>query len=269
MKPRWGSIFLTLAALSAMGFLIAPLVVVVSVSFTSGELMTFPPDGFSLRWYRALAENPQFLNAAFLSFQLALATAALATAIGTTAALAIHRHRFVGRGLVYALTLSPLMLPQLILALALLIYLSQLGLSGSFGALLIGHVLVTMPFVVRLVLVALERIDPNIERAAAVAGASPVTVFFKVTLWLIFPGVFAGAIFAFIMSFDNIVISIFFTTSRLVTLPVEIYEYLEYADDPMITAISSVVILGIVAILVIIEKTVGFTKSFAAVEHAG
>jgi putative spermidine/putrescine transport system permease protein len=169
--------------------------------------------------------------------------------------------------LIHILILSPLMLPQLILAISLLIYLSRLGLPGSFFNLLVGHVLVTLPFVVRLVLVAMERIDPNIERAATVAGASRIQVFFKITVWLIFPGMFAGAAFAFIMSFDNIVVSLFFTTSRFVTLPVEIYEYLENADDPLITSISSVVIFMIVGLLLIIEKTVGFTKSFTAVEH--
>lgn len=267
MRVDWGRLVLTSTAIAAISFLIAPLVMVIAISFTSSQLLVFPPQGFSLRWYVALLDNPQFIEATWISLQLALATSVCATLIGTTAAIAIHRHRFVGRGAIYALVLSPLMLPQLILAIALLMYLSRIGMSGSFVALLIGHILVTLPFVVRLVLVGLERIDPNIERAAAVAGASPVSVFFRVTIWLIFPGMFAGSAFAFIMSFDNIVISLFFTTSRLVTLPVEIYEYLEYADDPLITSISSVVVLMIVAMLLIIEKTVGFTRSFTAVEH--
>ena len=267
MRVRWGAFWLALAAFAAIGFLIAPLVMVVAISFTSSQLLRFPPEGFSLRWYRALLDNPQFIEATWTSLQLAVACSVVATLIGTTAAIAIYRYRFFGRGLIYVLTLSPLMLPQLILAISLLIYLSRSGVPGSFFSLLIGHDLVTLPFVVRLVLVALERIDPNIERAAAVTGASPVAVFFRVTIWLIFPGMFAGAAFAFIMSFDNIVVSLFFTTSRLVTLPVEIYEYLEYADDPLITSISSVVILMIVAMLLIIEKTVGFTRSFTAVEH--
>ncbi len=267
MRVRWGSFWLAMAAFAAMGFLIAPLVMVVAISFTSSQLLRFPPEGFSLRWYYALIDNPQFIEAAWTSFQLAVACSIVATLIGTTAAIAIYRYRFFGRNAIYLLLLSPLMLPQLILAIALLIYLSRAGLPGSFLSLLIGHVLVTLPFVVRLVLVGLERIDPNIERAAAVAGATRFEVFFRVTIWLIFPGMFAGAAFAFIMSFDNIVVSLFFTTSRMVTLPVEIYEYLEYADDPLITAVSSVVILLIVAMLLVIEKTVGFTKSFTAVEH--
>jgi len=267
MNVRWGNFWLALSAFAAMGFLIAPLVMVIVISFTASEFLTFPTEGFSLRWYLALADNAQFIEATWKSFQLAVACSLVATLLGTATAISIYRFRFIGRELIHILILSPLMLPQLILAISLLIYLSRLGLPGSFFNLLVGHVLVTLPFVVRLVLVAMERIDPNIERAATVAGASRIQVFFKITVWLIFPGMFAGAAFAFIMSFDNIVVSLFFTTSRFVTLPVEIYEYLENADDPLITSISSVVIFMIVGLLLIIEKTVGFTKSFTAVEH--
>ncbi|MEQ8707741.1 MAG: ABC transporter permease [Rhodospirillales bacterium] len=261
-----GNIALVTAAVLAMAFLIAPLVVVVAISFTANSILRFPPEGFSFRWYEAIMDNPQFIEALFNSLEIAVIVAVVSTLLGTTTAIGIFRHRFYGRTVLLNLVLSPLMLPQLILAISLLIWLSQLGLTGSILAMLIAHVIVTLPFVVRLVLVSLERVDPNIERAAQISGASPLTVFLKVTIRLIFPGMFAGAAFAFIMSFDNIVVSLFFTTPRLMTLPVEIYAYLENADDPLITSVSAVVIFMIVAMLIVIEKTVGFSNSFASVE---
>jgi len=266
MTPRARNPLLLLAAMFTLLLLVAPLAVVVAISFTSNAMLQFPPEGFSLRWYVQILKQPEFLHATVTSLQLAVASAAASVLLGTTAAIGIRRHGFPGRAAVEGLLLSPLMLPQLVLAIALLMYLSRLGLSSSFLGLWLGHVLVTMPYVVRLVLVSLERVDPNIERAARIAGASPMRVFFKVTIWLLMPGVLAGASFAFIMSFDNLVVSLFLTGPRITTLPVEIYGHLEYADDPLLTAVSSVVILGILAMLLLMERTIGFTSALSRME---
>ena len=267
MRRFAGSPALTIIGLFTLALLVAPLAVVVAISFTSNALLQFPPEGFSLRWYRLMLERDEFIEACLTSLQLALASALASVLLGTTAAIGIRRHDFIGRGFLKTLLLSPLMLPQLVLAIALLMYLSRLGLSSSFIGLWLGHLVVTLPYVVRLVLVSLERVDPNIERAARIAGASPARVFFSVTIWLIMPGILAGGSFAFIMSFDNLVVSLFLTGPRITTLPAEIYGHLEYADDPLLTAVSSVVIVGIIAILVVMERTIGFTSSLARLER--
>lgn len=174
MRRAAGNPLLAAAALFTLVLLVAPLAVVVAISFTASAMLEFPPDGFSLRWYAKILEQPEFLHATITSLQLAVASAAVSVLLGTTAAIGIRRHSFPGRAAVEGLLLSPLMLPQLVLAIALLMYLSRLGLSSSFLGLWLGHVLVTTPYVVRLVLVSLERVDPNIERAARIAGASPM-----------------------------------------------------------------------------------------------
>lgn len=253
----------TLVGIVALFVLLAPLAVVVAISFTSNAMLTFPPSGFSLRWYEKLLHDQAFLRAMSTSLQLALAAAAASALLGTSAAVGLRQARFPGRGAIEAFLLSPLMLPQLVLAIALLMYFSRLGIRASFVGLWLAHVLIATPYVIRMVLVSLARVDPNIERAARVAGAAPLQVFFRITLRLLMPGVAAGTCFAFIMSFDNLVLSLFLTGPRMKTLPVEIYGYLEYADDPLLTAVSAVVIGGIVVLLCVMEKTVGFTKAMA------
>ena len=254
---------IVLAGLVTLIVLLAPLAIVVAISFTSSAMLTFPPEGFSLRWYERLLHHPELLGAMATSLELALATAVASMLLGTTAAVGLRQARFPGRGLIEAFLLSPLMLPQLVLALALLMYLSRLGLRASFVGLWLAHVLISTPYVIRMVLVSLERLDPNIERAARIAGAGPLRVFFRITLRLLMPGVAAGTCVAFIMSFDNLMLSLFLTSARMRTLPVEIYGYLEYADDPLLAAMSTVVIVGIVALLSLMEKTVGFTKAMS------
>lgn len=252
---------IVMAAIATLVILLAPLAVVVAISFTSNAMLNFPPQGFSLRWYLALADNLEFGRAIVTSLQLAVATAIASMLLGASAAVGLRAHRFPGRDALESFLLSPLMLPQLVLAIALLMYFSRLGLRASFVGMWLGHVVVTVPYVIRMVLVSLARVDPNIERAARIAGAGPLRVFFQITLRLLLPGVAAGTCFAFIMSFDNLVVSLFLSGPRMKTLPVEIYGYLEYADDPLLAAVSSVVIVGIVLLLIVMEKTVGFTRA--------
>jgi putative spermidine/putrescine transport system permease protein len=252
---------IVLLAIVTLLVLLAPLAVVVAISFTSTAMLSFPPQGFSLRWYTALLDNPEFARAIGSSLKLAAATAAASMLLGASAAVGLRTRSFPGRGALEAFLVSPLMLPQLVLAIALLMYFSRLGLRASFIGLWLGHVVVTTPYVIRMVLVSLARVDPNIERAARVSGAGPLRVFFQITLRLLAPGVAAGTCFAFIMSFDNLVVSLFLSGPRMKTLPVEIYGYLEYADDPLLAAVSSVVIVGIVLLLALMEKTVGFTRA--------
>ena len=266
MRERFARFGLGLGALFTVSILLAPLVVIVATSFTSTELFQFPPKGFSIRWYRKILDHPEFIESFIVSLQLAACTAIVATVLGTSAAIGLFRYDFRGRNMLLSFCLSPLLLPQLVLGIAFLIYFSRIGIMFTFFSLLIAHVVITVPFVVRLVLVSLEGLKRSIEQAAAIAGAGPFTVFFKITLWLIFPGIFSGSAFSFIMSFDNLVVSMFLTGTRYVTLPVRILNYLEYSDDPFLAAVSAIVILKILLLLIVLERTIGFTKAFG---HAG
>jgi putative spermidine/putrescine transport system permease protein len=248
-----------LAAMNALIylFLVAPILVVVIVSFGGAAFLQFPPKSLSLRWYTGLGEYPDFLYSFWLSLVLATVTSGVATAIGTPGAFALARHRFPGRSLLSALVMSPLVLPGLITGIALLQFFSLFRTEPSFWRLLIGHVVVTVPYVVRSVQAVLVGFDPSLEEAARGLGADPWTA-----TRLIKPGLVAGAVFAFILSFDNVVVSIFLTTPRLVPLPIQIYNYVESSAKPIIASISTVQIAVIIILLLVAEKVVGFSRYY-------
>jgi putative spermidine/putrescine transport system permease protein len=253
-----------LAAMNALIylFLVAPILVVVIVSFGGAAFLQFPPKSLSLRWYTGLGEYPDFLYSFWLSLVLATATSGVATAIGTPGAFALARYRFPGRSLLSALVMSPLVLPGLITGIALLQFFSLFRTEPSFWRLLIGHVVVTVPYVVRSVQAVLVGFDPSLEEAARGLGADPWTATRLITLPLIKPGLVAGAVFAFILSFDNVVVSIFLTTPRLVPLPIQIYNYVESSAKPIIASISTVQIAVIIILLLVAEKVVGFSRYY-------
>jgi putative spermidine/putrescine transport system permease protein len=252
---------LTLYALVVVVFLLAPLGVVVASSFTASNFTAFPPQGFSLRWYAALLEQPEFLEAFWLSLWLAALATLLATVIGTLAALGIVRYRFPGRDLANSLVLSPLLLPGVITGIALLQFFAMIGVSASFGRLLLGHVIITVPYVVRSVAAVLVGFDRSLEEAAQSLGAHPVRAVLQVTLPVVRAGVIAGAVFAFVTSFDNVVVSIFLTSPTLVPLPVRLYNYVESSARPLAASISTLQILVIVGLLWLTERGLGFSRN--------
>lgn len=243
-------------------FLVAPILVVVIVSFGGAAFLQFPPKQLSLRWYTGLGEYPDFLRSFWLSLVLATATSVMATVIGTLGAFALARHRFPGRSLLSALVMSPLVLPGLITGIALLQFFSLFRTEPSFWRLLIGHVVVTVPYVVRSVQAVLVGFDRSLEEAARGLGADPWAATRMITLPLIKPGLVAGAVFAFILSFDNVVVSIFLTTPRLVPLPIQIYNYVESSAKPIIASISTLQVAVIVILLLLAEKLVGFSRYY-------
>jgi putative spermidine/putrescine transport system permease protein len=243
-------------------FLMAPIVVVVIVSFGSAAFLQFPPQSLSLRWYTGLGEYPDFLYSFGLSLVLATATSVAATVTGTLGAFALARYRFPGRSLLSALIMSPLVLPGLITGIALLQFFSLFRTEPSFWRLLIGHVVVTVPYVVRSVQAVLVGFDRSLEEAARGLGADAWTATRLITLPLIKPGLVAGAVFAFILSFDNVVVSIFLTTPRLVPLPIQIYNYVESSAKPIIASISTLQIAVIIILLLVAEKFVGFSRYY-------
>jgi putative spermidine/putrescine transport system permease protein len=226
-----------------MLFLMAPIIVVIATAFGTSPYPVFPPTGFTLKWFAKVLNTPDVLEAARLSALLGACTAVLATTIGTLSALALVRFRIRARPLVSSLLLSPILFPAIVLGLALLIFYHRVGMAGTFAGLVAAHVLVTTPFVLRLVMASLAEFDPAIEEAARNLGADALRTFLRVTLPLIRPGVIAGALFAFILSFDELVVTLFLAGPGRQTLPIRIFTYVEYSSDPSISAISTFLIV--------------------------
>jgi putative spermidine/putrescine transport system permease protein len=235
---------LALANAVILLFLLAPIIVVVATAFTTTGYPLFPPQGFTLKWFERFLATAEFTGAVRLSALLALASTAIASVLGTFSALALARWHGRGHKAIAAVMLSPILFPAIVLGLALLVFYSQIGLAGSFTGLIIAHSLITTPFVIRLVMASLAEFDPAVEEAARNLGAGWWRTFLQVTLPLIRPGVLAGAVFAFILSFDELVVTLFLAGPGMATLPVRIYTYVEYSSTPMISAISTALILA-------------------------
>ena len=235
--------------------LLVPLAAIVATSFTTLSYVTFPPQGFTLRWYGEALHKQEFLDSFVLSLGIALVTAVLATVLGAPVAVALVRYRFAGRDLV---------LPTVVIGIALLQFYNRIRIGSTSASLVLGHVIVTTPYAIRLIASSLTGLDPAIERAARNLGAPPLRAFRLATLPLIRPGLMAGAVFAFITSFDNVTISIFLATPRMVTLPVRIYNLWDQPLYPWLIAICSLIILWTVILIAIVERAVSVRGLFGA-----
>jgi len=244
--------------------LLVPLAAIVATSFTTLSYVTFPPQGFTLRWYGEALHKQEFLDSFVLSLGIALVTAVLATVLGAPVAVALVRYRFAGRDLVNAFFMSPLILPTVVIGIALLQFYNRIRIGSTSASLVLGHVIVTTPYAIRLIASSLTGLDPTIERAARNLGAPPLRAFRLATLPLIRPGLMAGAVFAFITSFDNVTISIFLATPRMVTLPVRIYNLWDQPMYPWLIAICSLIILWTVILIAIVERAVSVRGLFGA-----
>jgi putative spermidine/putrescine transport system permease protein len=195
---------------------------------------------------------------------VALVTGALATALGTLAALVLVRQQFTGRGALNAFFLSPLMVPAVVLGIALLQFYTRVGITRTPFALVCGHLIITVPYVIRLVSTSLAGFDRSLELAAMNLGATPWQAFRRVTLPLIRPGVTAGATFAVIVSFDDVSVSLFLAGPHSTTLPVRIFSYIEQTFDPLATAVCSVLIVIAAIGVLVIERSIGLGRMFGA-----
>ncbi|WP_152185400.1 ABC transporter permease [Segeticoccus rhizosphaerae] len=241
-------------------FLLAPILVVVGISFDSESSMAFPPQGFSLQWYEKLTQNQDFITGFKVSLITAGGVALLALLIGVPVALAIARFEFRGREALSAFFLSPLLVPAIVLGLALLLVLAPLRITGTYAGLIVAHLSITIPYVIRTASMSLLTLNRSCEEAARTLGASAWVTFRKVTLPLIAPGVLAGGVIAFLISFDEAVISLFVVGPRATTLPVEIFHYVETRTDPQIAALSVVLIAISILFVVIIERVMGLKR---------
>ena len=242
-------------------YLLAPLFVVVLFSFSNKSFFTFPPTEFSLRWYRAAWELGQFGGPAIRSVLLAVGSTLLAAAIAIPAALALRKAKpsFWTRAVEFLL-LTPLIVPALIIGIALLYYFLRHDLIDTVAGLLASHTLLVFPFMFRAVLVSAMEIKPQLEEASELLGASPWQTFRSVILTGLMPGITSGAIFAFIVSFDQFTVSLFVTQSEQVTLPVALYKYVYDVNDPVAAAVSSALVVFGLVLAITLQKA-GLLKS--------
>jgi putative spermidine/putrescine transport system permease protein len=243
-----------------IAFMLAPLVVVCVVAFTPENTLTLPTTEFSLRWFEAVFAHPDFMQSFWNSLRLGLASATLATLVAVPAGLAITRYEFPGRDFLNGLFLSPLIIPHLVLGVALLRLFALVGGTGSFGFLIFAHALIVTPYTLRLVVAALVGFDRSAEQAALSLGASQATVFKRITLPMILPGVTGGWLLAFINSFDELTMSIFVTSPQTVTLPVRMYMYATESIDPMMASVSALVIFITGGAMLLLDRVYGLNR---------
>ena len=243
-----------------VAFMMAPLIIVCVVAFTPENTLTIPTTEFSLRWFRAVFAHADFVQSFKNSLALASLSATVAVVIAVPAGLAIARYSFPGRDFLNGLFLSPLIIPHLVLGVALLRTFTLIGATGSFFWLALAHVVIITPYALRLVLASAEGSDRSAEQAALSLGASQFTVFRRITLPMILPGVTGGWLLAFINSFDEVTMSIFVTAPSTVTLPVRMYMYATESIDPLMAAVSALMVVLTATAMLVLDRIYGLDK---------
>lgn len=244
----------------AVVFLLAPTLIVLLTSFTSSPSLKFPPDGYSLRWYRALLEAEQMQAAARNSLVVAVWATALSVALGTAGALGIAGRRAAWARALDVAFMSPLLLPALAFGFAALIYVHLVGLGPSMPVLVIGHVVVCVPFVLRTTIAALAQLDPALLDVSRSLGAGGWFTFRRVTLPLIGRGIGAGAFLAFMASFDNVPVSLFLADERTEVLPIHLWQQIETNLDVRTAAASGVIVVFTLVLMFVAERLAGLTR---------
>lgn len=244
----------------AFFFLMFPTLIVLLTSFTSTPSLRFPPPGYSLRWYVSLLDAHQMQQAALNSFKVAVAATVLSVLLGTAGALAIGRSEARWAKVLDALFMSPLLLPALAFGFAGLLYFSLIGVPLSLTTLVLGHVAVCVPFVLRTTIASLAQLDPALLDASLSLGAGPLFTFRRVTLPLIGRGIGAGAFLAFMASFDNVPVSLFLTDARTEVLPIHLWQIIDTDLDVRTAAASGVLIVATIVLMVAAERFAGLSK---------
>lgn len=257
----WGVIGL-LGAIAAV-LLMAPTVVVLITSFTSGYSLKFPPPGYSARWYSALwNDSPELIEAFVLSLKLATIATGVSIVLAVAAALALARRREAWARVFESVLLSPLMLPALAIGLSLLMLFNLAGTGLSFWTLVIGHTAITTPYILRTTSASLMQMDASLLESAHSLGASPLYVFRTVTLPLISRGIAAGAFIGFMYSFDNVAVSLFLSDARSEVLPIRMWHIIESSLDVRAAAVSGVLIAATLVMMVVMERVAGISRHF-------
>jgi putative spermidine/putrescine transport system permease protein len=254
---RGAGVFSKVVAVLTLAFLLLPLLVVVPISFGTSSLMMFPPRDYSLRWYRVLVEDSRWLTAALTSLRLGITVALASTVLATLTAIGIFRYQGPGKAALQALILSPLIVPVIVSGVALYYLFSLLGMTGSMTSLVCAHTLLTFPYGVVVINAALERFDTRLEQAAMSMGANPFKTLWRVTLPIIRPSIFVAALFAFLISFDEVVMALLLSGPATLTIPKQMWDGIRFDLTPVIGAVSTVLLVfssGLVAIAEAIRR---------------
>ncbi|PZO79490.1 MAG: polyamine ABC transporter permease [Mesorhizobium amorphae] len=237
-------VLLGLSCLLVAVWLVAPTLVVVPMSFNENKSLAFPPQGFSWQWYENFVRNPEWRTSLFNSFKVGSLTAVLATVLGTLAAFGLDRMRARTAGLLRILLLTPMVVPGVVLAIGIYAVYLDTRLVGTLAGFVLAHTILAIPFVLIAVQASLEVFDRRLETAAASLGAGRLTAFRTVTLPLIAPGILSGLLFAFVTSFDEIIVSLFITNPYLKTLPVQIFTSITRDADPTVAAVGTILLVA-------------------------
>lgn len=268
-RPSWSGrverssfrlVFGVLGVLAGL-LLLAPTVIVLITSFTSGYSLRFPPEGYSTRWYQALwNDSPELVSAFWLSVKLATVATVISIVLAVSAALALARRRETWARAMEAVFLSPLMLPALAIGLSLLMLFNLAGSGLSFGTLVLGHIVITTPYILRTTSSSLLQMDQALLESAQSLGASSIYAFRTVTLPLIARGVAAGAFIGFMYSFDNVSVSLFLSDARSEVLPIRMWHILESNLDVRAAAVSGVLIAFTLLLMIVMERVAGVSR---------
>ena len=261
-RPRFsaGTIVWQVVIWTILAFLLVPSLIVIITAFNDQKAIDFPPQSLSLRWFRVAFAYDDF-RLGFANGVIITAWASvIAVIVGTTAAYAIDRFDFSAKAALETLLLSPLVIPHFTVGLSFLILASNIWLTQSYALVIVTHVVLVLPFVLRNVYVSLRNLDPSIARAAEGLGASRLQVFLRVDLPLLLPGVFGGWLFAGIISFNEVTATLFVTVQRNQTLPVAMYAYVRDAADPSLAAVSTLLIISTAALLIFADRYLGLRR---------
>lgn len=231
--------------------LVAPTVVVIPMSFSGGQTFEFPPKTWSWRWYGEFFGSEAWMSSLVSSLKVGLVVAVVATVIGVAAAFGLDRSRFAGKGALRSLVMAPMIMPGIVVAVAVYAVFLRWQLNGTFTGFVLAHTMLALPFVITSVSTSLAGYDRTVEIAAASLGAPPTTTFLRITTPLILPGVLSGFLFAFVTSFDEIVVALFLQTPEIRTLPVQMYNSITLEIDPTIAAASSLIVVVTTLVLLI------------------
>ena len=232
-------------------FLLLPILFIVALSFGSSQWLIFPPPGWTLKWYRDLFADPRWIEAALTSLKIGLVVTVCSVTLGLLASFGLTRGRFRGVETLRALFLTPMILPVVVFAVALYAFALRLGINGTFVGFVIAHTIIALPFSIIAITGALEGFDQSVEDAAVLCGATPLEAKLRVTLPAISHGLFAAAIFSFLMSWDEVVLAIFMSSPTLQTLPVKIWTTLRQDLTPVVAAASTLLVVLTLALMIV------------------
>lgn len=251
-RGHTGQYFLYGACALIFVYLVLPVFIIIPISFSASRYLEFPPRGFSLQWYEEFFRGRNWMAATLRSFQVGILTTLLATVLGTLASLALVRGEFPGKRLIYGLIISPIIVPVIITGVAVYYMFAGFRMIGTIWALVLSHTVLALPFVVVNVTATLQGFDVTLERAAMSLGANRLATFFRVVLPITWPGIFSGALFAFITSFDEVVVAIFLTGAKP-TLPKQMWDGIRVTINPTISAVASLLIVLSVVLLLSLQ----------------